>query len=366
MTDKENLASGTPAVEVATEACSFRSKVNSGNLNTIDCGKNTATWLNSKTGEVETISKDEVIDLPFKIQGEALAGEDAHFGIPKGPESMAQPFSSSQLEKFYKNCESANVSLKLISQKQTPRALCYANLEKSDETDPIAIHKLITDFPQLTLKNPDVSCFSVSTTKNSSYKIVKDITKLLNYSRMSPAYESGEVTEFIKSLLPEMRATLSDETLDAMGLTEDCLFKVKSKKGQINLKKVKFGQLYTIASLLMGELIPNPETEDVDILATPRIQPGTGRLASWKYIKSHILRCSPFHENGGTARSNIYYHGAKSYIIRKAKEQGVILKGKQRGSFNNEEDKVFRHYRNLYIHTAVREVFEFFKSKITV
>ena len=88
---------------------------------------------------------------------------------------------------------------------------------------------------------------------------------------------------------------------------------------------------------------------------------------------------TPFHFRGGVARSNLYYHGMKNYIIRKAKEDGIKLKGKKRGGFfdddgktfkagtkfTKEEDNCFLMHRKNYNH-AIRELYRFFQDRLSV
>jgi len=72
---------------------------------------------------------------------------------------------------------------------------------------------------------------------------------------------------------------------------------------------------------------------------------------------------SPHHQKGGVARSNLYYHGKRNYIIRKAKDHEINLKKKHRGEFSQEEDQCFVFYRKIYVN-SIREVFNAFRSMI--
>ena len=50
-----------------------------------------------------------------------------------------------------------------------------------------------------------------------------------------------------------------------------------------------------------------------------------------------------------------YYHGLKNYAQSSAKEVGILLNGKNRGEFNEEEDKFFIKSRTKYVN-AIKEL----------
>ncbi len=51
-----------------------------------------------------------------------------------------------------------------------------------------------------------------------------------------------------------------------------------------------------------------------------------GRPVGWRRFKEVVLKTSPFHERGGRARSNIYWHSLRPFFERKAREFGVSVK----------------------------------------
>ena len=68
------------------------------------------------------------------------------------------------------------------------------------------------------------------------------------------------------------------------------------------------------------------------------------------------------------------YHGAKNYIIRKAKEEGLALKakfeqpngeerGKGRGNFTKQEDDSYLSHRKVYA-DSIKEVFNLFRKML--
>jgi hypothetical protein len=88
---------------------------------------------------------------------------------------------------------------------------------------------------------------------------------------------------------------------------------------------------------------------------------------------------SPFHFRGGVARSNLYYHGAMNWIVKKSKEEnGLNLKRKititdengdkiektiRRGHFTPQEDTIFLNYRKQYCKSII-ELVNFFKQHL--
>jgi len=154
------------------------------------------------------------------------------------------------------------------------------------------------------------------------------------------------------------------------------------KKGDVNINATfkSPAQLYSILASLRGKITTDDETGDIYIsneLNTRKVKKGsliTEELPSWKFAKKHIFNFSPFHQRGGVARSNLMYHGAKNYIIRKAKEDGYDLKAKVksldggervkgRGNFTKQEDDSYLTHRKAYME-SIKETFNLFKSML--
>ena len=144
-----------------TEAADFRQRIKDGKLIVLDCGKNGATLYDGK--KCVSLTHQELLNIPSnpKYKGYAIIVEDAHLGVPRGPTSLAQPFSKEQHFKFYEDCRENNIILRLFPQKSTPRAAAYATNIKSDETDPESIYKMNQDIPRTALrKQPESIEFS--------------------------------------------------------------------------------------------------------------------------------------------------------------------------------------------------------------
>ena len=329
-------------------------------LITIDCGQNRATIYDGET--VKTISHKEILSLPDKYDNCMIVGEDAHFGVPRSEKSLAQPFTKNQLVKFYNDCSSKNIKLRFFPQQSTRRAQLYAGLEKSDENDPKSIYKLIKDFP-VQLKKPKDLNKETPYVRQEGWKAKDYTNKILNIARRL-SYEDSN-SKWLENNLEELASRLSPEAKDCFNLSDEYKYKIKAKKGDFKIKVnggVSFYQLYSILSFIQGEI--KATEEKFDILPNKRERKLDGSLPKWTFVKEHLLCSSPHHRKGGVARSNLYYHGLRNWIIKKGKlELDVNMKPKNRGQFSHEEEELYHHYRIVYA-KSTREVFNVLRDLI--
>ena len=360
----------------------------------LDCGMNTATLYNAKTGEVKTIRHYDLLNLPGDLpRGSTIMCEYAHLGCPRKKRSLSQPFEAHLLLDLYKRFEEHDITLKLFPQQSTPRAVNYTTSKKlgewsmsdesgseyilgeiwgkDDERDPESLHTLQSDFPEISLMNPPKS-FELSDKRAESYEWVADSNMYLNIARRY-SYVKGQGDEgdkgddFLVQNMQQVYEAVSETCRSAFGLGVYKSNRGEVKKGQINLKKMKKAQVYSVLTQLL----------DAD--GKPRVRESTGKLPSWKFIKRYSIKMTPFHFKGGVARSNLYYHGARHWVsAQMAEELGVTsksIKKKRRGGyinndnkknpkyvegFNEEENRLFIKYRTQYCN-AVRELFRAFK-----
>jgi hypothetical protein len=359
-----------------SEVAVFRQRVEDRELVVLDCGKNSGTFYDGNDEEeCVKITHEVLLEMASnpRYKGYAMVVEDAHFGVPRGPTSLAQPFSAEQLSKFYKECVNNNVIFRLFPQKSTPRAAAYADNIKSDETDPVSIYKMIRDFPKTALRKPPES-FEVSPIREEGYKHKSDLNDVLNIAR---AYEpKGYIdtddanTKWLQGHIEEIVSHMSPTAKDAFQISY-------YKKGGINMNETfkAPAQLYSILASLRGKIKEHKEKEKSYISDELNIRESTGELPSWKFAKKHIFNFSPWHQKGGVARSNLMYHGARNYIIRKAKEEGLALKakfeqpngeerGKGRGNFTKQEDDSYLSHRKNYA-DSIKEVFNLFRAMLS-
>lgn len=335
----------------------------------LDCGVNQSTIYDAEKNVVTTLSHDDVLKLHNVLQpNSTLICEYAHLGCPRGERSLSQPFEADELLTFYKNLKEKNITLKLFPQQSTPRACAYSGLPKSDENDVKSIYLLLKDFPEISLMNPPKS-FDVSDKRETAWTMKDEINYTLNIARRYSYNDENDMnTRAIKELFPKMLTDLSEETKEAFGISEKSKYQVTKsgyyKKGDLNMNNISKVQLYSVLACLQNE---EGELRTVN-----------GKTPSWKFVKRYLLCMTPFHFRGGVARSNLYYHGMRNYIISKAKQKGLTLKGKKRGGFFNDkgtaikkgsrftkkEDEFFLKERKVY-NNAIREVYRFFDKNLS-
>jgi len=341
----------------------------------IDCGTNKSTIYTVTTDSVKTITHAEVLNLPEVLpRGSFVVAEYSHLGCERTEFSLSQPYTRDLLLDLYRRFEKNGIQLRLFPQKSTPRACAYSSLPKSDDNDPESIYLLLKDFPEISLMNPPKS-FDLHPKRKESYEY-KDYTNLyINKARREqPKYTSDECSKFIRENIEEIFSELSDVAKDVFGLT------VVNKKGVVKDNRysrdtangskgefkfdsaggVKLQAIYAIACTI------------IDPDGNIRTRPSTGAMAGWAYIKRYVFCMSPFHLKGGVARSNLYYHGLKNWVISKAKiDNDIILRGKSRGGFweddgktkkpntqfTKDEDRVFVTYRKVYCN-CIRELWQ--------
>lgn len=341
----------------------------------LDCGKNESTIYDGEN--CKRLSHSEVLNLPNILQkGVTLVSEAAHLSVPRTMKSLAQPFTGSELQTLYQRCREKGIELKFFPQKSTPRAQKYSNLEKSDETDPVAIYNLLQDFEQISLMKPRKS-FDVDPVRQEGWDMKSYMNSLLNFARRYEyKHELDQNSQWIRDNTEEICARLSNEAKSCFGLGDDSRYKRKSSKlgveaGDMNFNNVSLSQIYAVLSTLQGKIVENGEM--VSIIDEVIKRNSTKNLAGWAFAKKHLLCMSPNHMRGGVARSNLYYHGAKNWIIAKAKKDGINLKNKPsqksgqkteskgRGDFSGEEDEIFLKYMRIYT-KSIKELFVAIKS----
>ena len=404
----------------------------------VDCGKNTATIFDSEKGlesECKVVAHEDILSLPENLpKGSTVVCEYAHMGCPRTRFSKSMPFKAEVLLDLYERFEANNITLKLFPQMSTPRACSYSGLPKNDLNDPKSIYILIKDFPEIELMDPPKS-FTPSRVRQESYPYKKVTSGLTNCARGSDNKYSDGCSNFIMEFAEELCAELSDKTKEVFGLTDEsryapktlryyslaknyedklnkkisesqlCVIKKLESSGELEGNEIKsqcnlkgFSQIQTLNKngiLELREETPVPDFNFnssslrmagiyavvctlMDEEGKVRVRTSTGKMSGWQWIKRYILRMSPYHFKGGTARSNLYYHLLMAFIAAKGKEHGLDFKRKvkfiddngeeqsrtiRRGNFTPEEDKVFLKYRSQFSF-AVKQLFQKTKKLI--
>jgi hypothetical protein len=333
----------------------------------LDCGNTNSTIYYVKEDRVEVISHADVLNLPNKLpRGSQMVVENAHMGVPRTEKSLSQPFYADQLLEFYESVKNNGQKLWLFPQRSTPRACRYADLPKSDMTDPKSIYILLSDFPEINMKKPKKT-FEPSLRRQEQWEFKEWTNIYCNRARAeSPKYTLDECSKYLISNLDFIFESLSEGARDFFGFTyhtstgaeKESRWSGRSKdpdkvKGQWQWSckdgsgRIKNTALYSIAVTLI-----HPET------GQPRLRPYTQQMAGKGYIKEGVFCMSPEHHRGGVARSNLYHWTIKPYIKRKVMDEGYNIKDKDRGgkldnngklkpdtTFNKIENELFRKYR---------------------
>ena len=332
---------------------------NNNNLVIVDCGKNSSTILIN--GVIHEVSHrnlfHEITNLP---NGTIVISEEAHL-TPRTKLSKSQPFTKEELMSLKDGCRKKNIQVFGFPQRSTPRALEYyrnknglteADFPKSDENDPIAIKSFLTDFPDVKLSKVFGDNKIPQNVRDESFDFVNNLNQQLNYAR-SDKYvgEDDLCANWILSNIDKIVPNISKKTQTIFGLNEK--YKVNrgnAKKGEINKSAIKMPQLYSVVATL------------VNFDGSIKKRVSTDKPAGWLFIKRLVLRMSPFHQKGGVARSNIYFHGIRNYFKQKCKDQG-LCKPKSRATFCKDQEKLFLKCRKEYC-DSVRELFQVCKKLI--
>jgi hypothetical protein len=358
----------------------------------LDFGGQTNAANISRNGQLSTvINFDKVLRLPFILsQNSLVICEDAHLGCPK-EESLAQPFSSTELLQLYKDFKNNNIELRLFPHSITPNALAkykikHPNAEKSDKLDPIIIYEYITA-PDIftTLKKP-VKYFEskldiIKRQANNQPKnireeywiIKKQLNRILNIARKDGydilGIRNDKITQIIVDNFNDIYSQLVEE-FDSTVI--NTIFDLELTKRGDKLKNWRTGKTATKQAFKFKmNLMYSIAATIVDENGSPRLR-NNGRLPSVYHIMRYVLCFTPHHLKGGIARSNIYWHGFKNYLRKIHKDsdkkektgfyQILTIKEKdnsnedkvkkvsiRRGSFTKKENEFFVKTRKEYI-----------------
>ena len=348
----------------------------------LDCGRNSSTIYDAEKDESRQIAQAEVLALPDALPNDCLViCEKAHLGVPRTKKSRSQPFTAKELSKLYQRLADKNITLRLFPQMSTPNACSYSGLAKSDLNDPKSIYIWWKDHPNISMEKPENICFDEDSAKNkkrkASHDYKADTDSFINEERRkiddSAAYSRDNCSKWIRKNLNTIADGLSEEARRIFKLTDEFKYKkncATGKKGEYKLGKttdIKLGALYSIICTLI-----NSEGKI-------RIRPETGNMPGWPYIKQYILKFTPFHQRGGVARSNLWWHTFRSVLNEAGKKHGLDYKRKvkkydpvkdtwedktiRRGDFTPEEDAFFLQERRIFA-GAVAEVWKLAKKMI--
>ena len=344
----------------------------------LDCGRNTSTLYDSLKDETITITHAEVLNLPERLEANSLlVSEKAHIGVPRTKRSKAQPFTADQLLDLYSRFESNGITLRLFPEMSTPRACSYSGLEKSDLNDPKSLFIWLRDYPNTSLMKPRES-FEPTPLREEMWQFKDETNVILNAARVGEKkeiYYHDGCGQFIVNNLEFIANNLSETAKECFNLTDEHKYKHERYKDEITYpfkpNSIKKMQIYTVLCTL------------IDDDGNERLRQSTNELAGWQFVKQGVFGFTPFHRRGGTARSNLIFHGLMSYVNQTGKEAGFNFMRKvekpdpkakggkktvsvqlRRGDMTPEEDAFFLERRKEYC-DAVRELWQLGKSILT-
>lgn len=261
----------------------------------IDFGSKYAHYYMARSGKKGRMPFKELLAWLVRLPCNTLVVcESAHL-VPQNEFSLAQFYTAEQLEKLRATLESDNITLKLASEAHTGKRMRdwvahhYPNLipagKKSDAADALALAIYVDRCNDISLANPHTS-FCHSPRRQFGRKVTKSSNAILNAARTDDY--RGQFCPLIMKLA----------------------IKVKQRH---NFPSTKF--VLTVASTLMSE------HEGRLVVLQHRGQcPGR-----WFWMRN-VLRMSPWHRRGGTARSNLMWHTFRPYLQRRAKKVGLSIK----------------------------------------
>jgi hypothetical protein len=307
--------------------------MNSSHVFVADFGGNSWTVYDSLSKEIFSLSPEEFFSLSFLPAGSTLISEQAHLGSPRNDKSLAQVYTAAELSDLYSRAKAKRCIVKLFPQSCTAKARAkHGTTKKTDEVDVKAIYDYVVNSPHMPLMNPP-SSFVASAAREAGWSFKDETNGILNKARRFKYQDSDDaVVQFIDSHLEQIASRLSPMAKKVFVLDQ------RKQKGGFYASQARTSRLYTIASLFL-----HPD-------GSLRQRPDTGAMPGIQWLKKHVIHMSPFHFRGGIARSNLYWHGQRNYVIgemdtRKASTNGKVL---SHYDFTPEQDRIARAHRKDY------------------
>lgn len=262
----------------------------------LDFGGNVAHFYKARSGNKGHMPFAQLLSWLLRLPCNTLVVcESAHLGVPQTELSLAQPFTAKQLLKLYADLRARGITLKLAPHAHTGKRMRiwvahhYAELmrdaEKSDAADAMTLAIYVDRCNEVSLANPYKS-FSRSARRRFGRHVTKLSNAILNAERTDDYH--GDFFPLIIKLARKVRRLH-------------------------NFPSFKF--VVTVASTLLSE-----DHGRLVVLTHRGQHPGR-----WFWMRD-VLRMSPWHHRGGTARSNLMWHTFRPYLQKFAKRSCVNVK----------------------------------------
>ena len=280
----------------------------------MDLGKNQVTTFNSLTKEFETVKADDLFEWTYNLvdlnpnMSILIIGEDAHFGCDRQPKSKAQYYTADQLTAWYAELKELGIVLRFFPQKMTEKNRRYAKLDKSDESDLLAMEYALNIRPHIfaSFQKPENKNFGIDLKKEEAFQMKEQITEDKNIMRCEDYEENGMITWFTNNI-KLISSKLPQEVIEAFGLDNKLFYKMGANKGKLKPKGKGGCHDKQLLAILLTLMQPD---------GSLRLRPSTGSLMGKKYAKQNIFKMHDYHERGGVVRSDIYWHGLRNYVPR--------------------------------------------------
>lgn len=328
---------------------------------TIDLGRNMAYYYDPSLNDQSIkISHEQLLELPNDYNNTLFVSEIAHLDRPRNMDSLAQPFLESELNRFKQNCENNNNLLRLFPEMQSFH-IRQDDEEKSDELDPIYLYRHITENPSIidVLKKPSKT-YEPTSVRKEGWTIKQNVNKGLNYARRINygKHDFWQPRVWLQKHINEICEKLDDTTKRVFEISYYGRGNAKQniKKGDVNINQINDA----IYSVLLT-LFEFSADDDINVQHSIRKRELTGELPGWNFTARYVIGFSPCHMRGGIARSNLKLHNFRTFLRKKAKENGMImtknqLSDKQKKDFNKQESNFFKKTQKEH-KKAVKQMF---------
>ena len=241
---------------------------------------------------------DGLLTLPSQYPNSLIVGEQSHFAVPQNETNLAQPFTADVLKTFYKLCEDNHCRFMLFPQLLTPslKTWAEANRERIAATHKIELSTAKGDIEDaillmvFTIMENSISLalpyesFVQSDLQEFGNGVRKSANFILNCAAKDNRIYDGNGEYF------HAFAKRADDLRKACGINDE--------------RKRKY--CFSILALMFDD-------KDHDGTMTPHHY--NGRFLRWQDFSQHVLRNTPFHFRGGRARSNIWLHFFRSFVM---------------------------------------------------
>jgi hypothetical protein len=262
----------------------------------LDFGCNIAHYYMARSGKKGQMPFKQLLSWLLRLPCNTLVVcESAHLGVPQTALSLAQPFTAEELLKLLADLRARGITLKLAPHAHTGKRMrlwvahhypeLMRDADKSDAADAMALAVYVDRCNEISLANPYKS-FSRSARRNFGREVTKLSNAILNAERTD---DYGG--EFFPEIIRLARTVRRSKCFPS----------------------VKF--VVTVASTLLYE-----KNGRLLVLRHRGHVPGR-----WFWMRD-VLRMSPWHHRGGTARSNLMWHTFRPYLQKQAKLHYVNVK----------------------------------------